>query len=541
MNWFRNLNLLPKLLLAGVASIVLIAAIEAVAVNTFYSKFHKASENRRLCFSIHISILKALRAQNNYFIQTLGLANVDAAAKSSTLQNFQHAMDRCDGLIQEMTTTTMEEDREDIEAMRNLAGSYRRAFLRVVEDMKNGATTQSGLKQTLSTELLQKLNHAADEIEMIADKRAERATSAADEARVQLEVVAIGLLALLLPIAVLLLYSIGTSISRPIKQLKDVALEVGKGNLATKIEATTKDEIGILANTLSEMTSNLLKLIEGVKRSGIHVTSSSTQIAAAARQLQATVSEQAASTNEVVATTKEISATSRELAKTMSAITEVSEKTRALAQAGQAGLADIGTTMRELVTATQSIMKRLAILSARASNINSIIIAIAKVADQTNLLSLNAAIEAEKAGEYGLGFGVVASEIRRLADQTGASTLEIERTVKEVQSAVADEVRGMEKFSEGVRNGAERIQSISSQIGTIIEQVQTLSPRFEAVSEGMQSQSLGADQIAESMIQLSEAAQQTAQAVREFNNITDSLNAAARTLHEEVSVFRIAT
>src|SRR5690606_20772568 len=112
--------------------------------------------------------------------------------------------------------------------------------------------------------------------------------------------------------------------------------------------------------------------------------------------------------------------------------------------------------------------------------------------DQTNLLSLNAAIEAEKAGEYGRGFAVVSSEIRRLADQTAVATHDIEQIVKEMQSAVSASVMGMDKFSEEARRGVQDMQEIGGKLTSVIAEVQALAPRFEIVSEGMQAQATGA-------------------------------------------------
>src|SRR5678816_2890576 len=168
--------------------------------------------------------------------------------------------------------------------------------------------------------------------------------------------------------------------------------------------------------------------------------------------------------------------------------------------------------------ASGSITAKLAVLNEKTTNINTVVTTISKVADQTNLLSLNAAIEAEKAGDYGRGFAVVATEIRRLADQAAGATGDIEQMVKEMQSAVAAGVMGMDKFSEEVRRGVDVVQQVSEELSQIIQHVQTLTPNFETVSEGMQSQSLGAQQISDSLSQLSEAAQQTVTSLRQSNS-----------------------
>src|SRR5688572_32151975 len=117
-------------------------------------------------------------------------------------------------------------------------------------------------------------------------------------------------------------------------------------------------------------------------------------------------------------------------------------------------------TMRLIMDASGAITAKLAVLSEKTANINSVVTTITKVADQTNLLSLNAAIEAEKAGEYGRGFAVVATEIRRLADQTAVATSDIEQIVREIQSAVSAGVMGMDRFAEEVRTGMNDVQRV---------------------------------------------------------------------------------
>jgi methyl-accepting chemotaxis protein WspA len=210
-----------------------------------------------------------------------------------------------------------------------------------------------------------------------------------------------------------------------------------------------------------------------------------------------------------------------------------------LAGDGEAGLVRMEEMMRQVAAAAGSINAKLGVLNEEAGNINQVVTTITKVADQANLLSLNAAIEAEKAGEYGRGFSVVATEIRRLADQTAVATYDIEQMVKDIQSAVSAGVMGMDKFSDEVRRGMLEIQQVGGQLTNIIEQVQGLAPRFESVNEGMQAQAVGAGQISDALAQLSDAVTQTVEALQQSSLAIDDLNHVAAGLRGSISHFRL--
>lgn len=324
-----------------------------------------------------------------------------------------------------------------------------------------------------------------------------------------------------------------------VDQIKAIVNRAAEGDLTGSIEQGGSDAIGQLAHGVQAMIDSLSLLVAQVQRSGIQVASSANSIAATAKEQEATVAEQAATTNEIVTTATEIAATAKELVSTMDQVSSVAEGTAKSAASGRAGLGRMEDTMHHVVQAVGSIASKFEVLSEKASNISAVVTTITKVADQTNLLSLNAAIEAEKAGEYGFGFSVVAKEIRRLADQTAVATLDIEQMVKEMQAAVTAGVMSMEKFSDQVRHSVNDVRDISSQFGQIIEQVQALTPRFETVHQGMHFQSQGAEHINHSMIQLNEAAQQTVESLRDSNFAIERLNDAARDLQSGVTKFKV--
>jgi len=320
----------------------------------------------------------------------------------------------------------------------------------------------------------------------------------------------------------------------------DVVKAAAKGDLSSEMMVfSSGDSISQVADGVKTMLENLNSLVKQVQISGILVTSSATQISANAKEHEATVAEQAASTHQIMSTITEISATGKELLNTMAEVKHVVENTSDSATDGHNALVSMEKTMSQMQSATDTISSKLAVLSEKADNINTVVTTINRVADQTNLLSLNAAIEAEKAGEYGRGFSVVATEIRRLADQTAVATWDIEQMVKEMLSAVSAGVMSMDKFSEEVSRGVSDVATVGAQLTHIIQQVQALLPRFETVNEGTRLQSEGAEQIKESMTQLNEMAQQTAETLKQSGVSVEQLKDAARGLQQGVSTFKV--
>jgi len=330
------------------------------------------------------------------------------------------------------------------------------------------------------------------------------------------------------------------TLERKVDEILHVVTLAAEGDLTGEITISGNDAIDKLAHGVQRMLLSLNTLVSQVQRSGIQVTSSATEIAATAKQQEATIAEQAATTTEIAATATEISATTKELTNTMDEVASVADRTRTSAARGHEDLEQMESTMQQIVEAAGSIASKFEVLNEKARNINSVVTTITKVADQTNLLSLNAAIEAEKAGEYGLGFSVVATEIRRLADQTAVATLDIEQMVKEMQTAVSSGVLSMEKFTDQVRRSAEDVNNVSSQLVIIIEEVQEFTPRFENVQQGMHFQAQGAQQIKQAMVQLSESAQQSVDSIRHSNSAIETLNDAAQILQSGVTKFRVS-
>ncbi len=405
---------------------------------------------------------------------------------------------------------------------------------RLLSEQKNICDAGQALqtRANLLTENLRNIQTAADQIRTLAEAEAEAVSKGVGNI-----VWTVG------GFSVFFMLIAGWLIARriiiPINKAVSFADVISKGDLTAEIQKEHEDEIGNLVSKLGEMAHNLNSLIGQVQRSGIQVTSSATELSATSRQQEAVMRTQLESTNYVLKSVGEISNVSEELVKTVKEVAAMSDQTAEFATKGQTDLGQMEEAMRHMENASKSISGKLEAINEKAANITSVVTTITKVADQTNLLSLNAAIEAEKAGEYGRGFTVVAREIRRLADQTAVATLDIDLMVQEMQSAVSAGVMEMDAFIKEVQRSAENVGRISMQLSRIIEQVQALSPSFEGVNESMQFQSENAQQINNSMMNLSEEMQQTVDSLRESFMAIEQLNDAARGLQDEVSRFKV--
>jgi methyl-accepting chemotaxis protein WspA len=344
---------------------------------------------------------------------------------------------------------------------------------------------------------------------------------------------------------------ITTSISRPIINMTHIAKTIATGELGKALAMLSrtntinegknaKSETAILTDAMQSMVNNLIELIKDVKKASEKVTAVSGEISSSSHEQEAMTNELRAATNETAASSNQISQTSQVLIKTIDNVKCSADKAATLATSGNSGLLKMGDTMERLGASTKNICEKLTVMNDNTSNINNFTLLISKVADQTNLLSLNASIEAEKAGEYGKGFSAVAREIRRLSDQVAMAAVEISQMVTKIQSSVSAGVMGMEKFAEDVKNTITEVEDIGNQLEGIIDAVTELPTKFDEVADGMKQQALGAQQINESMVQLNECAKNSSTSAKTLNHAARQLCDAVGQQQCGIEVFKVS-
>ena len=340
----------------------------------------------------------------------------------------------------------------------------------------------------------------------------------------------------------------GRFFAQPVVQVTCLAELLAAGNMgeaqrmleAYRVQA---DRLGTaeysrLAQAFIKMTEKLITLLASAKDAASRVSTSSVQIAASARSLQETGESQAASTTEVYATSRIISDNISALAERMNGLKAEAAASVDLADSGKSALMKISSAQQHMMKGMDEFARQLDAITDRTRDIGQIIITITQVANQTNLLSLNAAIEAEKAGVHGRGFAVVARQIRALADQTSVAVLNIEETITEVQLSIENSVYSMKQVRNLLQDGSEEIAVLSGDIGVLIEQSRAMGPEFVQANTEMQQQEESAGQISQAIEMVKQSAMQTRDALAEFQSVADELNRAAVDLDREMAHFK---
>jgi len=329
------------------------------------------------------------------------------------------------------------------------------------------------------------------------------------------------------------------SMAAPVQQAVAVAESIAAGDLTVRVDDAGGHEPGRLLAAFGRMTRSLGSLIGRIQAAGERLSGVEADAAVALARQDKAVRSLSGSTHEITAAVTQISATSEQLLQATSSVTGIAREAASVADQGRGGLDSMTTSMQQLDEAMNAFTRKLSTISQRAAGITSVVTAIAKVADQTNLLSVNATIEAEKAGESGRGFRIVAQEIRRLADQTALATKDIERMVRDMQAAVSSGTMEMDRFRNEVSVRIGEVADVSAKLGRIIEPVQSVTQALEQVHQGMETQSQGARQIRDAMATLQADAGESAASLAAFTASLDELRRSIGELNAEAARFKV--
>ncbi len=329
-------------------------------------------------------------------------------------------------------------------------------------------------------------------------------------------------------------------ISRPIQKLKDLAILVAERDLRNSIEVNSKDEIGELAKAFSKMVVDLRDTVGHVQEASSAVASSSAEISSSTEEMAAGAQEQTSQAGEVASAIEEMTKTILENSKNASDTTVNAKNARDIALDGSKVVEATIQGMRKIAEVVRASASTVNELGESSNQIGEIINVIDDIADQTNLLALNAAIEAARAGEQGRGFAVVADEVRKLAERTTNANKEIADMIKKIQRDTGGAVSSMEEGTRKVDEGIELADKAGQSLSEIVDKVQKVTDMITQIAAASEQQSSASEQISKNIEAISTVSQQTASGTEQVARAAEDLNRLTDRLHSLVSQFKLS-
>ncbi|HET9451303.1 MAG TPA: methyl-accepting chemotaxis protein, partial [Aggregicoccus sp.] len=325
----------------------------------------------------------------------------------------------------------------------------------------------------------------------------------------------------------------------PLERLAHAAAGIAAGDLRQRIDTRGGDEIGELARSFSIMAQALSTLIADLRSAASDIEREAASVLTTSTQQSAMAHQQASAINETSSTVAEIAQTSKQATTYADNVISGTQKSEALSAEGQQVVGESVQGMNKLGEQVKNIALAITDLSERTLQIGDIIATVKDVAEQSNLLALNASIEAAKAGEHGRGFAVVATEMRTLAEQSKVAANQVRGLLGEVQKGTRTAVSATEEGSRRAQAATALAQSAGSAILGLSELIKDSSAAARQIAGNTRQQTIGVEQIAAAMTELSTAMSDSVEGTRRIEQVAGNLSALSKRFSELVASYQL--
>lgn len=343
----------------------------------------------------------------------------------------------------------------------------------------------------------------------------------------------------MLSVFMLLLRQIYRAIHMPVSELLSISEGFSKGDLSRRMNESTSDEFGVLAVHLNKAVVNLSSMISNVKAGADNLASNSSELSSSITHIASNTGEQSSQTAQAAAAAEELNTSFFDVARNSA---DAAESARKAAELAINGGSIVNKTVEGMSSIARSVKASAGVIESlgmNSSRISDMVNAISDIASQTNLLALNAAIEAARAGEQGRGFAVVADEVRKLAEKTTSATKEIVDTIQKIQADTDKAVKSMQAGSSEVEAGVALANQAGDSLQQIVVSVQNVTDMIQHIATAAEEQSNAGRDITSNLESVAELTRQTADSARYSSGATNDLNKLAHELKHSAAGFNV--
>jgi methyl-accepting chemotaxis protein len=540
-----NLKMKKKLLLSP---ILVVGCLVVFGIASYFglsgqkSAINDIFNNRFKSYQFSARVMHDLATihSNVYKVLSWSSANYDAARIDALAKEQLAGINRVAGEIEQSIASAglRPEEKKMYSASLEQLKAYKTAVVRVV-DMITADFNLATTLMKVSDDQFQVLNTHLKEMLAAEDALSKRSYDSSLTTFNQVLIILVAVMCVAVALSLFVSFYMTRLILGPINKTVGVNEEISRGDLTKRIDVTSTDEIGELAKRFNGFVERLHNTVTQVARSSKEVSSAAGTLDNASEQMATAVDQMVAQANAVATASEEMSTTSGEIAQNCATAAKSSDNANESAVAGEKIIQETLEVMRRINDRVKESAEIIKSLGSRSDQIGEVVGLINEIADQTNLLALNAAIEAARAGEHGRGFAVVADEVRKLAERTTEATKEIGETIHAMQQETKKAVVSMEQGVTEVESGAEEAEKSGTALNDILKQINLVVSEVNQIAVASEQQTATTNEIATNIQQISSAMDETSKRIQQNAGAASQLADLSKELETLVAQFRL--
>ena len=518
---WNNLPVGKKLAFSFATLVLLILVVSVVSITSLDDYNHRVSILKQANLA-EISLLEAELEEKNFRIY-------------KKPESIEHAAEYLDKTSKALATLAQMIEKPSELQLLDQISTHVGTYKDLLDDYEANFSTDPKMLAAIEDQLFKAAHSAIASTEQL--KQREREFIAERYELTVIEILSVAVGAVVLAIAVG--WILTRSITGPVKESLAIASRVASGDLTAHSGSPRQDEFGQLLAAFATMVTNLRELVREIDTGASSIASASEELSAVTQQTNKGVAEQQLQTDQIATAMNEMVATVAEVAKSAEAAFESANQGSEKSDSGKKAVEETLAFMSSLDTQGADVTKQLNALKSETDNIGTVLDVIKSVAEQTNLLALNAAIEAARAGEQGRGFAVVADEVRSLAQRTQTSAGEIETLIGNLVTSAERAVASMNEGNKLSEQTLERAQAAGTAIRAMASAVEEIRQYNSQIATAAEQQTSVAEDINQNMTQIRDIGDQSAASTEQVSAASEELARLAEGLSSQVARFRV--